>query len=81
MWRTRRLAVVGLNEGVDFLDEVLGDDERSATIFTIQLPISVWHGVIGDPTYPDAILDGLVHNAHRIELSGDSLRRNLPRKA
>ncbi|MCM5689776.1 ATP-binding protein, partial [Sinorhizobium meliloti] len=54
---------------------------RKSTIITSQLPVSVWHGVIGDPTYADAILDRLVHNAHRIELSGDSLRRNLPRKA
>jgi hypothetical protein len=34
-----------------------------------------WHDVIGDPTYADAILDRLVHNAHRINLTGDSLRR------
>ncbi|WP_225906604.1 ATP-binding protein, partial [Ensifer canadensis] len=54
---------------------------RKSTIITSQLPVSAWHGVIGDPTYADAILDRLVHNAHRIELSGDSLRRNLPRKA
>jgi IstB-like ATP binding protein len=39
-------------------------------------PIDQWHGVIGDPTYADAILDRLVHNAHRINLAGDSLRRN-----
>ncbi|PND17780.1 ATP-binding protein, partial [Ensifer sp. MMN_5] len=51
---------------------------RKSTIITSQLPVSAWHGVIGDPTYADAILDRLVHNAHRI---GDSLRRNLPRKA
>lgn len=54
---------------------------RRSTIITSQLPVSAWHGVIGDPTYADAILDRLVHNAHRIELSGDSLHRNLPRKA
>ncbi|MCY1291484.1 IstB-like ATP binding protein [compost metagenome] len=54
---------------------------RRSTIITSQLPVSAWHGVIGDPTYADAILDRLVHNPHRIELSGDSLRRNLPRKA
>ena len=51
------------------------------TIITSQLPVSAWHGVIGDPTYADAILDRLVHNAHRIELNGESPRRNLPRKA
>ncbi len=54
---------------------------RKSTLITSQLPVSAWHGVIGDPTYADAILDRLVHNAHRIELSGDSLRQNLPRKA
>ncbi|RVL71922.1 ATP-binding protein, partial [Sinorhizobium meliloti] len=54
---------------------------RRSTIITSQLPVSAWHSVIGDPTYADAILDRLVHNAHRVELSGDSLRRNLPRKA
>jgi hypothetical protein len=37
--------------------------------------------VIGDPTYADAILDRLVHNAHRIDLAGDSLRRTCPRSA
>jgi IstB-like ATP binding protein len=37
--------------------------------------LAAWHDVIGDPTYADAILDRLVHNAHRIELTGESLRR------
>ena len=46
-----------------------------STIVTSQLPLSAWHEVIGDPTYADAILDRLVHNAHRIELTGESLRR------
>jgi len=41
----------------------------------LQLPIDKWHELIGDPTYADAILDRLVHNAHRIELTGDSLRK------
>ena len=40
-----------------------------------QVPVDKWHEVIGDPTYADAILDRLVHNAHRIALTGDSLRR------
>jgi DNA replication protein DnaC len=37
--------------------------------------VDSWHQVIGDPTYADAILDRLVHNAQRLNLSGDSLRR------
>jgi hypothetical protein len=45
---------------------------RRSTIVTSQLPLSAWHEVIG---YADAILDRLVHNAHRIELAGESLRR------
>ncbi len=43
-----------------------------------QIPIQSWHDTIGDPTYPDAILDRLVHNAYRIELRGDSMRRRKP---
>jgi DNA replication protein DnaC len=50
-----------------------------STILTSQIPIDKWHEVIGDPTYADAILDRLVHNAHRIDLAGDSLRRTRPR--
>src|SRR3954471_20042358 len=49
--------------------------DRRSTILTSQVPIDKWHQVIADPTYADAILDRLVHNAHRIDLAGDSLRR------
>jgi hypothetical protein len=48
---------------------------RRSTMITSQLPIDRWHEIIGDPTYADAILDRLVHNAHRIELAGESMRR------
>lgn len=54
---------------------------RRSTIITSQLPVSAWHDVIGNPTYADAILDRLVHNAHRIDLTGESLRRKQPQKA
>jgi len=47
---------------------------RRSTIITSQLPVSAWHEIIGNPTYADAILDRLVHNAHRNDLSGESLR-------
>jgi DNA replication protein DnaC len=46
-----------------------------STLVTSQLPVDRWHDVIGDPTYADAILDRLVHNALRIELSGESMRK------
>lgn len=42
---------------------------------TSQLPVATWHEVIGEPTFADAILDRLVHNAYRIALDGPSLRK------
>jgi DNA replication protein DnaC len=60
----------------EILEERYG---RHSTLLTSQVPIDKWHEVIGDPTYADAILDRLVHNAHRIDLAGDSLRRIRPR--
>jgi DNA replication protein DnaC len=56
--------------------EVLDDRYKvSSTIVTSQLDPKDWHPVIGDPTLADAILDRLVHNAHRIKLGGDSVRK------
>ena len=48
---------------------------RGATLITSQIPVDRWHDLVGDPTLADAILDRVVHNAHRIQLRGDSLRR------
>ena len=53
---------------------------RRSTIVTSQLPVDKWHDVIANPTYADAILDRIVHNAHRLDLSGESLRRTRPQK-
>ena len=56
--------------------EVLEDRHGvRSTIVTSQLPVEKWHDVIGDPTLADAILDRLVHNAYRLELKGDSMRK------
>ena len=49
--------------------------QRRSTIITAQLPVSGWHDMIGEPTIADAILDRIVHNAHRIDIKGDSMRR------
>lgn len=56
--------------------EILEDryGQRS-TLVTSQLPVASWHQMIKDPAYADAILDRLVHNAHRLELDGESMRR------
>lgn len=48
---------------------------RKSTVITAQTPVARWHDLIADPTVADAILDRLVHNAHRIELQGDSMRK------
>ena len=56
--------------------EVLEDRHGlRSTIVTSQLPVEEWHAVIGDPTLADAILDRLVHNAYKINLRGESLRK------
>ncbi len=47
--------------------------QTRSTVLTSQLPVSRWHEQIGDPTIADGILDRLVHNAHRIEMRGESM--------
>jgi DNA replication protein DnaC len=44
-------------------------------VLTSQLPVDSWHAQIGDPTIADSILDRLVHNAYRIEMNGESMRK------
>ena len=57
--------------------EVLDDRHGlRSTIVASQVPVEKWHTVIGDPSIADAALDRLVHNAHKITLKGDSLRKN-----
>ena len=59
----------------DLLEIVDDRHGRGSTIVTSQLPVDHWHEVIGDPTIADAVLDRLVHNAHRLLLKGESLRK------
>jgi DNA replication protein DnaC len=69
------LAALTDSERRDLL-EVIEDRHGSAsTIMTSQLPVEHWHEVIGDPTIADALLDRLVHNAHKINLKGESMRK------
>lgn len=49
--------------------------DRKATVVTSQLPVKAWHDAMQDQTLADAIPDRLVHNAHKIELKGDSMRK------
>ena len=62
-------------QAADLLEVIEDRSQRRSTIVTSQLPVASWHDSLGDPTLADAILDRLTHNAHRIELRGDSLRR------
>lgn len=70
------MAPLADSERRDFLE--ICDDRYStrSTVLTSQVPISHWHDQIGDPTLADSILDRLVHNAHRIELQGPSMRKS-----
>lgn len=53
---------------------------RSSTVVTSQLPLSKWHGYLGEPTIADAILDRLVHSAYKCELTGESGRKKPAQK-
>jgi len=59
----------------DLLEIIEDRHGRGATLITSQLPIAHWHEAIGDPTLADAILDRLLHNAHKIKLKGESMRK------
>ncbi len=64
------------NQNRSALMEIIEDRHKKASmIITSQLPVSCWHEVIGEKTIADAILDRIVHDAHRIELKGESLRK------
>jgi DNA replication protein DnaC len=65
----------------DFLE--ICDDRygRRSTVITSQLPVKSWHAQIGDPTLADSILDRLVHNAYRLDLTGESIRKKKGRGA
>ena len=59
----------------DFLEVCDTRYQTRSTMLTSQLPVGAWHAQIGDPTIADSILDRLVHNAHRIEMQGESMRK------
>jgi DNA replication protein DnaC len=69
------LAPLGDRERRDLLEIVEDRVGRRATLVTSQLPVEHWHEQVGDATFGDAILDRLVHHAHRITLTGGSMRR------
>lgn len=75
------LAPVTHDQARDLLEIVDDRHERGSTIVTSQLAIEHWDDLIPNPTITDAILDRLVHNAHRLLLNGESIRRNKTKRA
>lgn len=71
-WGLMALDAEARRDLLELLDDRHG---RHATLITSQLPVEHWHDLIGDPTLADAILDRLIHNAYRITLKGESLRK------
>lgn len=74
------LAPLSDGERRQFLEVIEDRHGSGAVIMASQLPVSSWHEVIGEPTIADATLDRIVHNAHRIELKGPSMRKRKARK-
>jgi len=69
------------NQNRAALMEIVEDRHKKASmIITSQLPVNCWHEVIGEKTIADAILDRIVHDAHRIDLKGESLRKTRDRQ-
>lgn len=71
-WGLMPLEAEARRDLLELLDDRHG---QRATLITSQLPVEHWHELIGDPTLADAILDRLVHNAYRITLKGESMRK------
>lgn len=69
------LSPLDTQQRLDLLDIVEDRHQKMATILVSQLPVSSWYEVIGESTVADAILDRLIHTAHRFELSGESMRK------
>ena len=73
-WGLEKLTLGQRNDVLEFMEDRHGS---RSTLITSQLPVKQWHSAIGDATLADAILDRLLHNSHRLELKGESMRKRL----
>lgn len=73
-WGTHRLSAQQRHDILELTEERY---QRRSTVITAQVPVSEWHIVIDEPTIADAILDRIIHNAHRITLTGESMRKTM----
>ena len=71
-WGPDRLNAVQRRDLMEIVEDRSG---TGSTMITSQLPVDTWHDVIAEPTFADAILDRIVHNAHRLQLDGPSMRK------
>ncbi len=71
-WGMSKLSAENRRDLLEIIEDRHG---LSSTIVTSQLPVKSWHAVIADPTFADAILDRLVHNAYQLNLKGESMRK------
>lgn len=73
-WGLETLTLGQRNDVLELMEDRHGS---RSTLITSQVPVQKWHAAIGDETLADAILDRLLHNAHRINLKGESMRKVL----
>jgi DNA replication protein DnaC len=73
-WGLRKFTLYETQELMELVERRYG---RAATIISGQLPHSAWHDLFPDPTLADAILDRIIHNAYKYNISGDSMRKVL----
>jgi DNA replication protein DnaC len=71
-WGIAPLSAEQLRDLLEIIDERY---HKSSTLITSQLPVANWHEALNDPTMADAILDRVLHNAYKIELKGESMRK------
>ena len=64
----------------DILEIMEDRHGRGSTLITSQVAVEHWHDVIGDPTIADAILDRFIHNAHKLTLDGESMRKRAAKR-
>jgi DNA replication protein DnaC len=73
-WGLEKMSLGQRNDLLEIMEDRHG---LRSTLITSQLPIGQWHKAIGDATLADAILDRLLHNAHKLKLKGESMRKTL----
>ena len=71
-WGPDRLTAASRRDLMEIVEDRQG---KGSILITSQLPLEKWHDIIGEPTFADAILDRIVHNAYRLELDGPSMRK------